>query len=161
ISRAGTGSCRAMTRRTSATPAGPSASPTAAATSAATASASMRRVLGHARFCACCVQCFPWAIGYTPPSCKESSSRPRPPARPQPPPPPPCPPPRPPPRPAVLPPVPKQLWTVDASLTPGSPVSDIGELSAAAADAVRAGGGTVLDSSHVIFPNGAVTLVLI
>jgi S-adenosylmethionine decarboxylase len=26
---------------------------------------------------------------------------------------------------------------------------------------VRAGGGTVLDSSHVIFPNGAVTLVLI
>jgi len=37
----------------------------------------------------------------------------------------------------------------------------IGELSAAAADAVRAGGGTVLDSSHVIFPNGAVTLVLI
>src|SRR6516225_3041062 len=58
-------------------------------------------------------------------------------------------------------PVPKQLWTVDASLTPDSPVSDIGELSAAAADAVRAGGGTVLDSSHVIFPNGAVTLVLI
>jgi S-adenosylmethionine decarboxylase len=57
--------------------------------------------------------------------------------------------------------VPKQLWTVDASLTPGSPVSDIGELSAAAAGAVRAGGGTVLDSSHVIFPNGAVTLVLI
>ena len=57
--------------------------------------------------------------------------------------------------------MPKQLWTVDASLTPGSPVSDIGELSAAAAGAVRAGGGTVLDSSHVIFPNGAVTLVLI
>jgi S-adenosylmethionine decarboxylase proenzyme len=50
---------------------------------------------------------------------------------------------------------------VDASLTPGSPVSDIRELSAAAADAVRAGGGTVLDASHVIFPNGAVTLVLI
>ena len=62
---------------------------------------------------------------------------------------------------AVAPPVPKQLWTMDASLTPGSPVSDIGELSAAAADAVRAGGGTVLDSSHVIFPNGAVTVVLI
>jgi len=57
--------------------------------------------------------------------------------------------------------VPKQLWTVDASLTPDSPVSDLGELSAAAVDAVRAGGGTVLDSSHVIFPNGAVTLVLI
>ena len=62
---------------------------------------------------------------------------------------------------AAAPPVPKQLWTVDASLTAGSPVGDIGELSAAAADAVRAGGGTVLDSSHVIFPNGAVTLVLI
>jgi S-adenosylmethionine decarboxylase len=62
---------------------------------------------------------------------------------------------------SAAPPVPKQLWTVDASLTRGSPVSDIGELSAAAADAVRAGGGTVLDSSHVIFPNGAVTLVLI
>lgn len=62
---------------------------------------------------------------------------------------------------AAAPPVPKQLWMVDASLTPGSPVSDVGELSAAAADAVRAGGGTVLDSSHVIFPNGAVTLVLI
>ena len=58
-------------------------------------------------------------------------------------------------------PVPKQLWTVDASLTPDSPVSDIGELAAAAAAAVRAGRGTVLDSSHVIFPNGAVTLVLI
>src|SRR6516165_1939445 len=62
---------------------------------------------------------------------------------------------------SAAPPMPKQLWTVDASLTPGSPVSDIGELSAAAANAVRAGGGTVLDSSHVIFPNGAVTLVLI
>ena len=58
-------------------------------------------------------------------------------------------------------PVPKQLWTVDAALTPGSPVSDITELTASAIAAVRAGGGTVLDSSHVIFPNGAVTLVLI
>jgi S-adenosylmethionine decarboxylase len=58
-------------------------------------------------------------------------------------------------------PVPKQLWTVDASLTQGSPVSDITELTAAATAAVQAGGGTVLDSSHVIFPNGAVTLVLI
>ena len=57
--------------------------------------------------------------------------------------------------------MPKQLWTVDALLTPGSPVSDITELTATATAAVRAGGGTVLDSSHVIFPNGAVTLVLI
>jgi S-adenosylmethionine decarboxylase len=62
---------------------------------------------------------------------------------------------------AAPPPVPKQLWTVDASLTPGSPVSDVTELTASAIAAVRAGGGTVLDSSHVIFPNGAVTLVLI
>lgn len=57
--------------------------------------------------------------------------------------------------------MPKQLWTVDAALTPGSPVSDITELTAAAVAAVQAGGGTVLDSSHVVFPNGAVTLVLI
>jgi S-adenosylmethionine decarboxylase len=57
--------------------------------------------------------------------------------------------------------VPKQLWTVDAFLTPGSPVSDITKLTASATAAVQAGGGTVLDSSHVIFPNGAVTLVLI
>ena len=57
--------------------------------------------------------------------------------------------------------MPKQLWTVDAALTPGSPVSDIAELTAAAAGAVQAGGGTVLDSSNVVFPNGAVTLVLI
>jgi S-adenosylmethionine decarboxylase len=65
------------------------------------------------------------------------------------------------PSPAATAPVPKQLWTVDAALTPGSPVSDITELTASATAAVQAGGGTVLDSSHVIFPNGAVTLVLI
>src|SRR5262249_57437405 len=82
------------------------------------------------------------------------------PARPPAPHPPPGPAPLPPAPPAGIPPVPKQLWTVDASLTPGSPVSDIGELSAAAADAVRAGGGTVLDSSHGVFPHGAGTLVL-
>ncbi len=64
------------------------------------------------------------------------------------------------PRPAAAP-VPKQLWTVDAALTPGFPVSDVAELTAAASAAVRAGGGTVLDSTHVVFPNGAVTLVLI
>jgi S-adenosylmethionine decarboxylase len=55
----------------------------------------------------------------------------------------------------------KQLWTVDAALAPGSPVPGIAELTAAASAAVRAGGGTVLDTSHVVFPNGAVTLVLI
>jgi S-adenosylmethionine decarboxylase len=55
----------------------------------------------------------------------------------------------------------KQLWTVDAAVAPGSPVPGVAELSAAAGAAVRAGGGTVLDTSHVVFPNGAVTLVLI
>ncbi len=55
----------------------------------------------------------------------------------------------------------KLLWTVDGAPAPGSPVPGIAELTAAAAAAVRAGGGHVLDTSHVIFPNGAVTLVLI
>jgi S-adenosylmethionine decarboxylase len=53
------------------------------------------------------------------------------------------------------------LYAVDAALTPESPVTDIGELTALASDAVSAGGGHVLDTSHVMFPNGAVTLVLI
>jgi S-adenosylmethionine decarboxylase len=53
------------------------------------------------------------------------------------------------------------LYAVDAALTPASPVTDIGELTALASDAVAAGGGHVLDTSHVMFPNGAVTLVLI
>jgi len=53
------------------------------------------------------------------------------------------------------------LYAVDAALTPESPVTDIGELTALASDAVSAGGGHVLDTSHVKFPNGAVTLVLI
>jgi S-adenosylmethionine decarboxylase len=55
----------------------------------------------------------------------------------------------------------KLLWTVDGSPAAGSPVSDVAELTAAATAAVRAGGGHVLDTSQVIFPNGAVTLVLI
>jgi S-adenosylmethionine decarboxylase len=57
--------------------------------------------------------------------------------------------------------VPKRLHTLDAALTPASPVGDVGELTAAATAAVRAGHGHVLDASHVIFGNGAVTLVLI
>ena len=56
---------------------------------------------------------------------------------------------------------PKRLWALDGSPAPGSPVSDIRELTAAAAAAVRAGDGNVLDTSHVVFPNGAITLVLI
>ena len=55
----------------------------------------------------------------------------------------------------------KLLYAVDAALTPDSPVTDIGELTALASDAVTAGRGHVLGASHVIFPNGAVTLVLI
>ncbi len=53
---------------------------------------------------------------------------------------------------------PKLLYAVDARLTPGSPVTDVAALAAAA---VAAGHGHVLDTSQVTFPNGAVTLVLI
>jgi len=56
---------------------------------------------------------------------------------------------------------PKRLYAIDAVTTPASPVTDVGILLSLAAAAVRAGGGHVLDSSHVIFPNGAITLVLI
>jgi S-adenosylmethionine decarboxylase len=56
---------------------------------------------------------------------------------------------------------PKLLYAVDARLTPSSPVTDIAQLTSLAAAAVAIGRGHVLDSSHVIFPNGAITLVLI
>jgi S-adenosylmethionine decarboxylase len=56
---------------------------------------------------------------------------------------------------------PKVLYAVDARLTPASPVADVAALTAVAAQAVRSGDGHVLETSHVIFPNGAVTLVLI
>jgi S-adenosylmethionine decarboxylase len=56
---------------------------------------------------------------------------------------------------------PKVLFAVDALCAPGSPVHDVDELTAVAVAAVAAGSGHVLDSSHVIFPNGAITLVLI
>jgi S-adenosylmethionine decarboxylase len=58
-------------------------------------------------------------------------------------------------------PAPKVLYALDAALTRLSPVADIGQLTAAATAAVKAGHGHVLDASHVIFPNGAITLVLI
>jgi S-adenosylmethionine decarboxylase len=61
--------------------------------------------------------------------------------------------------PAAARPVRKLLYTVDAALSPD--VSDVNQLTAAAKASVRAGRGHVLDSSHVVFPNGAVTLVLI
>ena len=56
---------------------------------------------------------------------------------------------------------PKVLYVLDAALTPLSPVADIVQLTACATAAVQAGQGNVLDASHVIFPNGAITLVLI
>ena len=56
---------------------------------------------------------------------------------------------------------PKRLYAIDAVTTPASPVTDIDVLSDLAAEAVRSGGGHVLDTSHVVFPNGAITLVLI
>jgi S-adenosylmethionine decarboxylase len=56
---------------------------------------------------------------------------------------------------------PKMLYAVDAHCTPGSPVADVAALTELASAAVEVGGGHVLDSSHVVFPNGAITLVLI
>jgi S-adenosylmethionine decarboxylase len=57
--------------------------------------------------------------------------------------------------------VPKLLYAVDARLTPASPVTDVAQLTGLATAAVTAAHGHVLDSSHVIFPNGAITLLLI
>jgi S-adenosylmethionine decarboxylase len=56
---------------------------------------------------------------------------------------------------------PKVLHAVDARLTDSSPVTDVTRLTALTSAAVAAGNGHVLDASHVIFPNGAITLVLI
>jgi S-adenosylmethionine decarboxylase len=55
----------------------------------------------------------------------------------------------------------KRLYAIDAASTESSPVTDVQALSGLAVAAVQAGGGHVLDTSHVIFPNGAITLVLI
>jgi S-adenosylmethionine decarboxylase len=56
---------------------------------------------------------------------------------------------------------PKMLYAIDAHITPASPVADAAGLTTLATAAVNAGGGHVLDASHVVFPNGAITLVLI
>jgi S-adenosylmethionine decarboxylase len=56
---------------------------------------------------------------------------------------------------------PKVLYAIDARCTQGSPVHDAATLTAVCTAAVRAGGGHALDASHVLFPNGAITLVLI
>ncbi len=58
-------------------------------------------------------------------------------------------------------PAPRVLYAVDASAGAGSPASDPAALAAAAIRAVAAGGGHVLETSRVTFPNGAITLVLI
>jgi S-adenosylmethionine decarboxylase len=55
----------------------------------------------------------------------------------------------------------KRLYAIDALCTPESPVTEVAELTQIAMGAVAAGGGHVLDVSHVVFPNGAITLVLI
>src|ERR1700722_4666218 len=56
---------------------------------------------------------------------------------------------------------PKILYAVDAHCTPAPPVTDPDVLTELAGAAVAAGGGHVLDTPHVVFPNGAITLVLI
>jgi S-adenosylmethionine decarboxylase len=56
---------------------------------------------------------------------------------------------------------PKVLYAVDARLTPSSPVTDVAQLTSLATAAVQAADGHVLAANHVMFPNGAVTLVLI
>jgi len=56
---------------------------------------------------------------------------------------------------------PKVLYAIDATGGPDSPVHDLDALAGAATAAVRAGGGHILDSAQVVFPNGAITLVLV
>jgi S-adenosylmethionine decarboxylase len=56
---------------------------------------------------------------------------------------------------------PKVLFAVDAISVAESPVRDLAALTAVATAAVEAGAGHVLGASEVIFPNGAITLVLI
>ncbi len=56
---------------------------------------------------------------------------------------------------------PKSLYAVDARYAADAPVTEVAELTDLAIAAVEAGGGHILDTSHVMFPNGAITLVLI
>jgi S-adenosylmethionine decarboxylase len=55
----------------------------------------------------------------------------------------------------------KQLYAVDAGIADRRLLTDPDALLAAARASVAAGGGHVLDESLVVFPNGAVTLVLV
>lgn len=56
---------------------------------------------------------------------------------------------------------PKKLYLVDATYSDSEVIHDVDQLVAAATAAVVAGGGHVLETSHVVFPNRAITLVLI
>ena len=56
---------------------------------------------------------------------------------------------------------PKVLYAVDASDGPDSAARDLDALTEAALAAVRAGDGHVLSTAHAVYPNGAITLVLI
>lgn len=56
---------------------------------------------------------------------------------------------------------PKTLYAVDARCGADSPVHDLDRLTSTATEAVEGGSGHVLNTSHVVFPNGAITLVLI
>jgi len=55
----------------------------------------------------------------------------------------------------------KRLYAIDATYPATAPVTEVSALTDEASSAVQAGGGHVLANSHVIFPNGAITLVLI
>lgn len=56
---------------------------------------------------------------------------------------------------------PKLLYAIDARSAAGSAVHSLATLTDVAVAAVERGAGHVLDSSSVVFPNGAITLVLI
>lgn len=56
---------------------------------------------------------------------------------------------------------PKVLWALDGAVADPALTTDPESLAAAARAAVSAGAGHVLDETAVVFPNGAVTLVLV
>lgn len=56
---------------------------------------------------------------------------------------------------------PKKLYLVDATYGDSPVLGDAVALESVARSAVEAAGGHVLSDSHVVFPNGAITLVLI
>lgn len=56
---------------------------------------------------------------------------------------------------------PKLLYALDARTSPSATVSDVDALMELATTAVCAAGGHVLDAGQVVFPNGAITLILV